>query len=134
MSVTNRTRLKIWFLLVVVFGLGYVTGVAVIELYNSRASGDRSEARERAMHEGFENMRRELNLSDEQTTSLRAVLDETRNEYRTLRTELRPRFEEPRQKARARIRALLTPAQQQKFDAIVAHQGARHGDDQESPH
>ena len=49
MRVTGRTRLKIWFLLVVVFGLGYVTGVAFI-LYDSRASGDRPEARERAMH------------------------------------------------------------------------------------
>jgi hypothetical protein len=68
MSVTNRTRLKIWFLLVVVFGLGYVTGVAVIELYDSRASGDRPDAR--AMHEGFENMRRELNLTDQQTTGV----------------------------------------------------------------
>ena len=134
MTVTGRTRLKIWLLLVVVFGLGYVTGVAVIELYDSRASGDRPEARERAMHEGFENMRRELNLTDEQTTAVRAVLDETRNEYRTLRTELRPRFEEPRQKARARIRALLTPEQQQKFDANVAQQDARHGDEQKLPY
>jgi Spy/CpxP family protein refolding chaperone len=38
---------------------------------------------------------------------------------------LRPRFEEPRQKARARIRALLTPEQQQKFDAVVAQQDSQ---------
>jgi Spy/CpxP family protein refolding chaperone len=134
MTVTGRTRLKIWLLLVVVFGLGYVTGVAVIELYDSRASGDRPEARERAMHEGFENVRRELNLTDEQTTAVRAILDETLNEYGTLRTELRPRFEEPRQKARARIRALLTPEQQPKSDANVAQQVARHGDEQKLPY
>jgi Spy/CpxP family protein refolding chaperone len=84
----------------------------------------------RAMHEGVENMRRDLNLTDEQTTAVRAVGDETRNEYRKLRTELRPRFEEPRQKARARIRAVLTPEQQQKSDANVAQRD----EDQKSRH
>ena len=56
-----------------------------------------------------------------------------RNEYRALRTELRPRFEEPRQKARARIRALLTPEQQQKFDGMIAQQDAQR-DEQKSRH
>jgi len=134
MTVTGRTRLKIWLVLGVVFALGCVTGVALTGLYGSLASGDRPEARERAMHERFENMRRELNLTDEQTTAVRGVLDETRNEYRTLRTELRPRFEEPRQKARSRIRALLTPEQQQKFDGMVAQQDVQHDEDQKSRH
>jgi len=49
-----------------------------------------------------------------------------------LRTELRPRFEEPRMKARSRIRALLTPEQQKKFDALVAKQDAQHDDEQKS--
>jgi Spy/CpxP family protein refolding chaperone len=124
MTVTGRTRLKIWLVLIVVFVLGSVTGAALTGLYRSRASGgERSEAR---MHERFEKMRRELSLTDQQTNSVRAILDETRNDYRTLRTELRPRFEEPRQKARVRIRALLNPEQQQKFDAMIAQQDARH--------
>ena len=134
MSLTGRTRLKIWLVLLGVFVLGCVTGAALTGLYRSRASGDRSEAREKAMHERFENMRRELNLTDEQTTAVRAILDETREEYRTLRTELRPRFEEPRQKARTRIRALLTPEQQQRFDAMVAQQDAKHDEDQKPRH
>jgi Spy/CpxP family protein refolding chaperone len=64
---------------------------------------------------------------------VQAIIDETRNEYRALRTELRPRFEEPRQKARARIRALLTPEQQQKFDGMIAQQDAQR-DEQKSRH
>ena|SRR5438128_5793715 len=134
MSLTGRTRLKIWLVLLGVFVLGCVTGAALTGLYRSRASGDRPEAREKAMHERFENMRRELNLTDEQTTAVRAILDETREEYRTLRTELRPRFEEPRQKARTRIRALLTPEQQQRFDAMAAQQDAKHDEDQKPRH
>jgi Spy/CpxP family protein refolding chaperone len=134
MTVTSRTRLKIWLVLGVVFVLGCATGASLIGLYGSLANSARPEARERTIHERFENMRHELNLTDEQTTAVRAVLDETRNQYRTLRTELRPRFEEPRQKARSRIRALLTPEQQQKFDAMAAQQGAQHDDDQKLPH
>jgi Spy/CpxP family protein refolding chaperone len=134
MSLTDRTRLKVWLVLLGVFVLGCATGAALTGLYRSRASGDRPEARERAMHERFENMRRELNLTDEQTAAVRAILDETRNEYRALRTELRPRFEEPRHKARARIRALLTPEQQQKFDAMITQQDAQHDDELKSRH
>jgi Spy/CpxP family protein refolding chaperone len=77
-------------------------------------------------------MRAELNLTDQQTASVRAILDETRNEYRALRTELKPRFEEPRQKARAKIRGLLTPEQQQKFDAMVAQHDSQREDEQKS--
>ena len=132
MTITGRTTLKIWLVLGVVFVLGCVTGVALTGLYRSRASGDRPEARERAMNERFEKMRSELSLTDQQATAVRTILDETRNEYRALRTELRPRFDEPRQKARARIRALLTPEQQQKFDALVAQQDAKHDEEQKS--
>jgi len=132
MTVTARTRLKMWSVLVGVFVLGAITGAALSGLYRSRASG--SETREKAMHERFENMRRELSLTDEQTTAVRAIIDETRKEYRALRAELRPRFEEPRQKARKRIRALLTPDQQKKFDAMVAQQDAQHDEEQKSRH
>src|SRR6266850_4379467 len=122
---TGHTTLKIWLVLLVVFVLGCVTGGALTGLYRSRAGADRPEAREKAMHERFEKMRSELNLTDQQTTAVRTILDETRNEYRALRTELRPRFEEPRTKARSRIRALLTPEQQQKFDAMIVQQDAQ---------
>lgn len=132
MTITGRATLKIWLVLVVVFVLGCVTGAALTGLYRSRASGDRPEARERAMRERFEKMRRELGLTDQQTTAVRAILDETRNEYRALRTELRPRFDEPRLKARTRIRALLTSEQQQKFDAMAAQQDAKHDEEQKS--
>lgn len=129
MTLAGRTRLKMWLVLLAVFVLGCVTGVALTGLYRSRASTG-NESRERAMHERFEKMRTELNLTDQQTTAVRTILDETRNEYRALRTELRPRFEEPRMKARSRIRALLTPEQQQKFDAMVAQQDAQHEEEQ----
>jgi len=132
MTLTGRTTLKIWLVLLVVFVLGSVTGAALTGLYRSRTNGGGAEARDKAMHERFEKMRSELSLTDQQTSSVRTILDETRAEYKALRTDLRPRFEEPRTKARARIRALLTPQQQQKFDALVAQQDAQRDEDQKS--
>ena len=131
MALTGRTRIKIWLVLVVVFTLGCATGAALDVLYQARARAGRGEGRGRDMQAHFDAMRRDLGLTDEQANSIRTILDETRNEYRQLRTELRPRFEEPRLKARARIRALLTPEQQQKFDAIVAQQDSRRGEDEQ---
>lgn len=127
MTLTGQAKAKIWLVLVAVFVLGAVTGGALTGLYRSRASSSVSrENRERAMKDRFEKMRQELNLTDQQTTQVRAILDETRNEYRSLRAELRPRFDEPRLKARTKIRALLNPDQQKKFDTLVAQQDAEH--------
>jgi len=126
MTLTGRTTLKIWLVLVAVFLLGSVTGAALTGLYRSRASGGR-EARERGKHEQrFEKIRQELGLTDQQATDVRTILDQTRNEYRSLREELRPRFEEPRMRARTKIRGLLNAEQQKKFDALVAQQDAEH--------
>ena len=131
MTSPSRTKLIMWTVLVAVFLLGSVTGAALSGLIRSRASGGR-DSRERSANERFAKMRTELNLTDQQTTQIRTILDETKNEYKALRTELKPRFDEPRLKARAKIRALLTPEQQQKFDAIVARYDARREDEEKS--
>jgi Spy/CpxP family protein refolding chaperone len=123
MTTQGHTTLKIWLVLVVVFVLGSVTGAAITGFYHAMAHNARS-PRDR-----MEKMRRDLSLTDEQMKSVSTILDETRNEYKQLKTELKPRFDEPRQKARTKIRALLSPEQQQKFDAMVAQQDAdREGD------
>ena len=132
MTLQGRTKLKMWLVLVAVFVLGSVTGAALTGLYRSRAAGERPGAREKAMHERFEKMRTELKLTDDQTKAVQAIIDQTRNEYRALRTELRPKFEEPRLKARTRIRALLTPEQQQRFDAMIAQQDAQRDEQMKS--
>lgn len=115
MTMQGHTTLKVWLVLVVVFVLGSLTGGAVTGFYHAMTRPER-----KAPHDTMERMHRDLNLTDDQMKSVGTILDDTRNEYKALKTELKPRFEEPRQKARAKIRALLTPEQQQKFDAMVA--------------
>ncbi len=123
MTFPGHTKLKVWLVLVVVFVLGSITGAALTGLYRARTGG-RPDRNGR-----FEKIRSELNLTEEQTKAVSAILDEARNEYRALRSELRPKFEEPRQKARTKIRALLNQEQQKKFDEIVAqHDAQREGE------
>jgi Spy/CpxP family protein refolding chaperone len=122
MTPQNKTRIKIWSVLVCVFILGCVTGAALNGLYRSRAD---ARDQPRGPDEFFNSLRRDLKLSDDQATAIRAILDETRDEFRALRTEVRPRYDALRQKANARIRERLTPEQQQKFDALVAKRDAQ---------
>ncbi len=126
MTPRGMTRLKIWLVILGVFLLGGVLGAALDSVYRLKARGGRHEERDKRR---FEEMRRDLALTDEQAAQIRAILDETRNEYRALREKCRPQYDAARSAARARIRALLTPEQQQKFDARTAERDARRGRD-----
>jgi Spy/CpxP family protein refolding chaperone len=130
MTERGRTLLKIWLAVVGVFALGCVTGVSLDSVYRLRATNGRQErAARRDTEEVFERMKRDLNLNDQQAAQIRSILEETRNEYRQLRAEVRPRYDSVRQNARTKIRALLTPEQQQKFDAKIAEHDARRDDE-----
>lgn len=137
MTPRAKTRLKIWLAVVGIFALGCVTGAALDSAYRLRASADERQGRRDGpggKEKAFEDMKRNLNLNEQQATEVRAILDQTRNEYRALRTEVRPRYDALRQNARTRIRALLTPEQQQRFDAKVAERDARRKDDEKDEH
>ena len=136
MTPRAKTRLTIWLVVLGVFALGCVTGAALDSAYRLQASGNaRQETRGRSGKEDiFESMRRDLDLSEQQATDIRAIVDQTRTDYRTLRAEVRPRYDALRQNARARIRTLLTPEQQQRFDAIVAERDARRRENDKDEH
>ena len=131
MTPRGTTRLKIWLVVVGVFLLGGVTGAALDSVYRMRAhSVERiyeGRGRHRDKEKLFEEMKRDLGLTDEQAGQIRAILEETRGEYRALREKCRPQYDAARAAARARIRALLNPEQQQKFDAKTAERDARRG-------
>lgn len=131
MTERGRSLLKIWLTVVGVFILGCITGFSLDSVYRLRAGNERSESRKKnGKEEVFERMKRDLDLNEQQATQIRAILEQTRDEYRQLRAEVRPRYDAVRQSARTRIRSLLTPEQQQKFDAKVAERDARRDGDE----
>lgn len=125
MNEKSNSRLKTWLVLVAVFLLGAVTGVGLSGVYRSKVNASFREGRERKHQAMFERIRNDLGLNVEQSKEMQKVLDETAGEFRTLRGELRPRYEELRLKTRGRMRAILTADQQQKFDSLMAELDAR---------
>lgn len=115
-----KARLKTLVVLVVVFVLGGITGVGIGGIYRSNTNASLRDSHRREREAMFEKMQRDLSLTEEQKNEMRKVLDETGTEFRALRNELRPRYVELRLKARGRMRALLAPDQQQKFDRLMA--------------
>ena len=135
MTPRGKTLLKVWLMVLGVFVLGCLTGASLDSAYRLRARyNERQERGGRDKKEVFENMKRDLNLSEQQATEIRAILDQTRNEYRALRAEVRPRYDTLRQNSRTRIRALLTPEQQQRFDARVAERDSKRDTDDRDEH
>lgn len=122
MNQLGSTRLKIWLAILAVFVLGCVTGASLDSAYRLRARSE--EHGRRNPDEMFERMKRDLDLKEDQATQIRQILDQTRNDYRALRAEVRPRYDSLRQNSRTRIRALLTPEQQGRFDARAAKRDA----------
>ena len=128
MTPRAKTRLKIWLAVLGIFVLGGLTGAALDSALRLKGSmNERPGARGlRGRGDVFERMKRDLNLTEQQATEIRAILDQARDEYRQLRQEVRPRYDAVRQQARARIRERLTPEQQKVFDAKVAEHDSRH--------
>ena len=124
MNLQGKTKLKIIAAVLGIFVLGCATGAALDSAYRIRAAGHGRQGKQ----DFFEHLQRNLNLNDQQATQIRAIVSETRESYRQLRTEVNPQYDAIRQRARARIRALLTPEQQQKFDSMIAERDARHND------
>lgn len=125
MNENSNSRLKTWLVLVAVFLLGAVTGVGLSGVYRSKVNASFRESRARGHEAMFEKIRTDLNLNADQSKEMQKILDETAGDFRTLRGELRPRYEELRLKARGRMRAILNSEQQQKFDSLMAEIDAR---------
>jgi Spy/CpxP family protein refolding chaperone len=64
----------------------------------------------------IERMQHELNLTPAQRDQILQIINETRAKVMSLREEFKHQRHETMLQARARVRGLLTPEQQEKFD------------------
>ncbi len=120
MNEQMRASMKIWSAIFLVFVLGCITGGAISGLYLARSSDNNQRpVSMRDTNEYFETLKREVDLTPEQETKMSAVLDEMRNKYKSVCADVRPRYFALREDARLRMREMLSPEQQKKFDTIV---------------
>lgn len=122
MTPQSITRFKVWLALLGVFALGSMTGGALDRahwLRQHRGQNDERGRREGGADRFFQKLQSELALTEEQSNAVRGIIDKTRNEYRELRDEVRPRYDAIRQRERTAIRFLLAEDQQQRFDQMT---------------
>ena len=70
---------------------------------------------------------RSLDLDPAQRDQVRAIVTETRRDIVEIRKPVQPQIEATFERSRIRIRAILRPEQQQKFDRIQAEHRKRRG-------
>jgi hypothetical protein len=112
-------KVKVLILLLGVFALGSIAGGA-LDRFLARAS---TATRAPSIRDGepyLPVLDSQLHLNAEQASEMRSILNETRDEYKALCGAVRPRYNDVRDRARSRLRALLTPDQQLRFDTIVS--------------
>jgi hypothetical protein len=115
-----RPRVKGALLLLLAFGLGAAAGALGLGLYQARTGWWRpphDEAQFRRVV--LKRLTSELGLRADQQQQVEGALQEAGLEFSRLRDEIGPRFHEIRARSRDRIRGLLDPEQQAKFDALA---------------
>lgn len=125
----SNAQLKAWGAFLLVFALGAVTGASIDGIYRLRATGAPSPTAPvvsmRDTDTYFETLKRELTLSDDQAVAIRTVLDRTRDDYKAVCADVRPRYDTVRERARTQMRDLLTAEQQPRFDSIITAEDCR---------
>lgn len=119
---------KIKLTLMGLFALGLVVGVAADSYYRlslesqvRRQTSGRSGGQSRTS----EILEQRLNLRPDQVSKVNVILGECSAEYVTLRAQIRPQFDEIRNRQRERIRAILDPEQQKAYSALIDEHEAR---------
>jgi hypothetical protein len=127
MNLHWKTWMKIWSVLLAVFALGCVTGASLDGIYRLRASAERQTLTPsmRDTDAYFDTLKRELTLTENQSIEMRAILDRTREDYKAVCADVRPRYDALRERTRGQMRVLLTADQQPKFDSIITKEDCR---------
>jgi Spy/CpxP family protein refolding chaperone len=103
-----------------VFALGVATGALGLRL-SERASGGSAEGRggrfDRARY--VSRLTKDLRLTADQGRQLDRILDDTRADFMKVRETIQPQIQEIKRRARGRIREMLNPDQQERFEAFL---------------
>ena len=116
----TKARREAAVLFVVVFLLGALLGGITNHLWQERVLGQpASSVLMPTRAQIIEESTRELQLTPDQQKQLGAIIDDTRHKWNDIYSPLETQKEQIRQEGRARVRAMLTPDQQTRFDEFM---------------
>src|SRR4051812_41501051 len=94
-----------------VFFIGIVTGMLIVNFYETRVSGNAPDLRggrdRGTAQRDVSNVHDYLGLDQQQREEVNSILEEGRSEVRTLRMETRPRVQAIEEQTQAKIRSVL---------------------------
>ena len=112
-----KARLEAAALFLVVFVLGATFGVLGAHMWAQRVSGQAAPINTKPTRDQImQDLTQRLQLTPDQQKSIAAAIDETRARWQALYAPLDAPREQIRQEGRAKVRAVLSPQQQAKFD------------------
>ena len=115
----KNIRRKAGLLVVVVFLLGTALGGVGMHYWEARAYSNRVVVPTHT--EIMQQMTEQLSLTPDQQTQISAISDDIRNHMKALQEQTKPQSVAIRNDGRQKIRELLTPEQQPKFDEFIHH-------------
>jgi uncharacterized membrane protein len=127
----GRSRVWAGALLGIAFLVGGVAGASVDRLLlrpgaTPEASARRSENGDRDRRGGYIDwLSAELQLSDQQRAAVEVIVERHQELLSDVWREMRPRYEELRQQARAEIKAVLSQEQLEAYEALLAREAER---------
>jgi Spy/CpxP family protein refolding chaperone len=114
-------KLKLATGIVLIFALGILTGVFGSGMYfKSRIDRFRESGPQMRKEMLMKRLTRRLDLTPQQQEKVTVIFEEMREQLFSLRTKHRPEMERIREQGHARIKAILSPEQQKRFDEMMA--------------
>lgn len=124
----SKTRTEAAVLVLVVFLLGVLVGGLGGHLWGGRVWGHQvppGRMRPLSREQIVNDLTQQLQLTLNQQKQIGSIIDETRSQVHALYVPVDAQHEQLRQQGRARMRAILTPDQQTKFDALMQRNDAQ---------
>lgn len=120
MDKASRNRWQVRIAAMIIFVLGFASGILALNVY-------RSFARESRTRDRFEQMAERLQLTAEQKTKVQEIFADTREQLRAVRRESEPKVNEIRSQADGRLHTVLSPEQWQTFQSMRDEMRQRRG-------
>jgi hypothetical protein len=113
---------KIKLTLLGIFLLGIFVGVVgdrVMQLVYRGAGAGHAEGRDQGPNRAIDMLTERLKLRPDQVQKIDGILDQAGQEYMKVRTQIRPQFDEIRNRQRNQIQAILDPQQQEAYALLI---------------
>ena len=112
-------------LVLAIFTIGVLTGFVLTDLYETRVIGDSGEPGREGRFRNRQSFSEFLELTEGQQVDVRVILEETREKFRTLRSQNRPMYVELTEQSRNQIREILNAEQLERYEGWIEDEGSR---------